>query len=140
MGGHLLIITRAELGATHIRARLRALFVRALTMSALASLLARIPADHWGFDLAALLIVALGCAAVLSGVLTPDQLPAAVDTALYGLGLIVPAMAARGAILKARAQAGTQAALAAVAAAKAHDIRAALEAAAATAAAVKETE
>lgn len=93
------------------------------------ALLARVPADHWGLDLAAIALVALGCGAVLLGVLTPDQLPAALDAALYVLGLVVPAMAARAAALKVRASAGTKAALAAVAAVKARDEVATIEAA-----------
>lgn len=87
-------------------------------MQSILALLARIPADHWGLDLAAVALVVLGCVAVLGGVLPPDQLPAAIDAAVYVLGLVVPAMAARAAALRLRAKTASAAALSAAEAAR----------------------
>lgn len=102
----------------------------------LSGLLAKIPADHWGLDLVALVVAALACAGVLFGVITPADLPSVIDGAFYVLtiaGLRGAALAAR----KSAAAAATAAALQAVDAAKSHKPADVLAAASAAAAAVK---
>lgn len=92
--------------------------------STVLSLLARIPADHWGFDAVAALVVIGAIALVALGYVTPDQLPQLIDAAYWGLGLI----GVRAAALKAKA-AAKQAAAVVVAAPRKDALAAAVEAA-----------